>query len=420
MAISKKLGKIGWDSCKYKISVDLTFGDKSNKKLQDVQIIGLYLEKDYDNDHLPIMMLDLAISKIDFLKIDDDTIFHVKIDQYYIHNDDDVNEKKYKKNFIDDKFIRMDIDNNFDTTEELDKLVRKTDGMSDDDLAPSDLTSQKTFVLVKKSDLSLTKKIVNCVLSGVTQEDVVCWALTETKCPNKVLMSNFTNKKVFDQLLLLPMPLMKQLIYLESEYGWYKEGTYIFLDYDTFYIIRKNGEFTAWRKNEEPVICFCINDDKSSDTASNGIIKDNFNIFINVGTKQYRLVDASMVEDQTTGTNMILVNTSDGSSKVIKSDTKTLDGGSYVTKMHHGHNPYIESQYKRMKKENDHIWEITCNNIDISCFTPNKMYGFVSDVTKINKKLQGKYRISSIKTSFVKNGNTFNNTSIIRVKRTSL
>ena len=419
MSISKilKLSKSSWYSCKYEMNLEIILGDGEVIKLQNSQIVGMYLEKDYDNDHLPILRIDLAIGRLVRNKIDDDTVFHLKVTQFYLENNDTDSEKKERKVFIDEKFTRIDFGTPPDTNEDLERKVRESNGMSDYEVAPHDLTSQETFVLVKKRDLSFTKKLVNGVLANVTMEEAVRWSLVNAKCQNNILMSNFTNTERHNELLLPTKPLLEQLIYMEQEYGWHTEGTYIFVDFDTFYIIRKNGKSTAWKKNEPTSVSFCIVGSLSKDSGSEGIIRQNSNIYVNVGSEQYKLVDASIVGDQIDGTNLILFNTSNGTYTKLETGTNSIDGGAYTSKMYHGHNPYVTKQFNRMKHENDHIWELSCKNIDISQFTPNKQYTFLSDVTKINKTLSGFYRISSIKTSFVKNGDYFDTTSTVRVKR---
>lgn len=420
MAISDKLNltNTAWLSCKYTINMEIIFSDKTVRKLQDIQVTGLYLEKDYDNDHLPVLMIDLMLTKLDRNKVDDNTLFHLIIKQYYLDNDDDTATKRHPKTYLDDTFVRIDFGTQPDTTESLEKKSRDAEGLKDGELSTTDLTVQTTYVLVKRSDLAMTKKFINGVLCNVTMQDAVCWMLSKAGCPNKVLMSNFTNTETQEELLLQPKQLLQQMIFLEEEYGWHKEGTYIFLDFDTFYIIRKNGLPSAWKKNEPKEVCFCISDAQSQDSANNGVIVQNDIIYINVGIEQYHMMDASIVEDQISGTNMILFNTTTGSSSIINSGSKSLDTqGSYTNRMYHGHNPYVENQFKRMKMENNNIWEVTCLNSDISYFTPQRHFTFLSDTTKISNTLKGSYRISNVKTTFIKSGNFFNNTSIVMVKR---
>lgn len=421
MSISSRLNldKNSWSSCKYDISISITFSDGTVRNLETVQIAGIFLEKNYDRDKLPILMVDLSLSKLDENAIDDDTIFHIRMDQYYLENNDTNKEKKSKKIFINDNFKRLDPKTTVDTSEKIDKKARKANKLSDSDLSINDLTSKRTYVLVKKSDLELSKKMINAVLSNVDQETIVKYILMKGRCPNKVLMSNFTNKTVHDEIILHPKPLLEELMYLEDEYGWHQEGSYIFIDYDTFYIVRKNGKASVWRKNELTSVCFCISDVTSEDNVSSGIIQQDNILYMNIGTGQYRLLNPNEIEDQTSGTNVILYNTSDGTSETIESGTKGIDGtGAYTTKMYHGHNPYTKNQFIIRKRENQHIWELTCTNGDLSYFTPNKQFSFISDVSSINEDLKGTYRISSMQVNFIKSGEHFDTTSTVRVKRT--
>ena len=100
--------------------------------------------------------------------------------------------------------------------------------MSENDVSPNDLGEQRTYTLVKKSMLVLTKKVNNGVLQNVTMLGAVSWLLSKSGCSRNVLMSNFTNNESHKELLILPKTLLSQLLFLESEYGWYKEGTCIF------------------------------------------------------------------------------------------------------------------------------------------------------------------------------------------------
>lgn len=421
MAISDKLGVSdkSWYSCKYEINVNLTFSDGTTRKLKQLQIVGLYIEKDYDNDHLPIMMIDLALSSLDRKKVDKDTKFHVRINQFYLKNNDDTQEKRSKKIYINDTFIRLDSDVIIDTNNKIEKKLRDSDKLSDDDLSVNDITTKTTYVLVKKSDLKLTKKITNAVLANINQETLIKYVLVKGGCSNKVLISNLVNKTTYNEFILQPKTVLEQLIYLEYEYGWYPEGAYIFIDYDTLYIIRKSGKPSAWRKNEVTSVCYCISDVTSKDTIASGIIMQDKTMYVNIGTDQYSKVDTVDIDDQINGSNVVLFNTSTGKTETITSGAGGLDGtGSYSTKMYHGHNSYLKKQFTLRKKENKHVWDITCTNGDISYFVPNKQFTFISDVSKINNKLKGTYRISSLKVNFAKNGNYFDTTSTIRVKRT--
>ena len=419
MSIAEKLDieNNPWKSCRYKISVEIHFSDKTERVLQPSQITGLYLEKDYDVDHLPVMMLDLAIGNEMAAKIKSDllTEFHVKILQYYI--EEGTNEKKGSRIYLNDVFVAPRLDTTPDSASKMDEKSREKDGFDDDSLSVYDMQSQETYILIRKKDMTFTKKMTNAVLNNVTILDAVAYLLSFTKCKGNVLLSNFTNVKKHEELLLPPKPLLSQLMFLEEEYGWHKEGSYLFLDFGLLYIIRKNAKCTAWRKNEPKKICFCISEVTSSDTVSKGIIKKKDTVYVNIGTDQYELKDGSAVGDQILGANMILTNTTTGKTEKVESGVTTYDNGSYTSKTYHGHNPYIKEQFVRTKLEAENQIVLTCLNGDLTYFTPNKQYTFLTDLTKIAPNFKGSYRMGSIKTSFVKNGDYYDTTSIMIVKR---
>lgn len=424
MSITKKLNieNPAWKSCQYELRVSLKFSDGVTRQLKPSQITGLYLEKDYDNDHLPVLMLDLALSKKDDNHINADvhTEFRLSIIQYYVETSEEGDgngEKKNPQTYLSDTFVSLRLKNTPDNSSKMDQLVRDEDEIDDDSVAPADMVSQTTHVLVRKKDLTLSKKMTNEVLSNASMLDTIAILCSKCGCSRNVLLSNLTNNTKHSELLLEPRQFLAQLIFLESEYGWHREGTYLFLDFGLLYIIRKNARCTVWRKNEAKKVCFCISESTSGDNVPKGVIPAGSIVYYNIGTDQYESADASLVGDQIEGNNVLLVNTSTGSASSIESGITSYDGGSYATKSYHGHNPYVKEQFVRKKQEAESQIQLTCINGDLNYLTPNKQYCFLTDVTEMVSQLKGNYRLGCIKTSFVKNGGYFDATSIITVKR---
>lgn len=404
-----------WKSCKYEVSVEIKFSDGTVRSLQKPQITGLYLEKDFDADHLPILMLDLALSKLDENALDDKTEFNIKMRQFYIEGENE--EKKDLRFFLNDTFVKLDYGTNPNASDKIDREIRESSGYKDGDVAPEDLASQTTFPLVKKSDLILSKNIVNGNLSNVTQRDVFFWMLSNAGCRKNMLVSNFTNPASIKELVVHPRGLLKSLVYMESEYGWHQEGTYIFLDYDALYAIRMNGLCTAWRPNEPKVICFCISETTSSDNVPSGVQVQNNTVYYNIGMDQFATTSGSEISDQIEGNNLLLINTSNGGASNVQADVKSYGSGAYSTKSYHGHNPYVKEQHNRRKLEQENQIKLTCTNGDISFLTPNKQVSILTDVTSIANRFRGNYRLASFKMALVKNGEYFDSSTEVIVKR---
>ena len=91
--------------------------------------------------------------------------------------------------------------------------------------------------------MTAVRTIVNDVLNNVNLTTAFAYIMTKVGMKN-VLMSNFDNTDVIPELLLLPIPALSELIYLSNYYGLHKEGTQIFMDFDTTYINRMSGKST--------------------------------------------------------------------------------------------------------------------------------------------------------------------------------
>lgn len=408
-SISSKLDIPGnWKTCQYKIAVGIYF-DTGYRDLNSVQIAGLLLEKNYDKLHLPIMLLDLVLGEEDTNAIGPGTRFNIRITQYYKEDSD--SEKSEGKTYLSGTFIQMNIEDRASTKQ---RLIKKKKRLSDSEkkVDPEELTKQTTYVLLKESDLDMSKKMVNEVMTGVDMYDTVMFLLSKYG-NSKLMISNFTNMATHDELLLKPNQLLKTLIELEAEYGWHKEGTYLFLDFGMLYIVRKNAECTVWVHGEPKVICFCINDVASSDNIPRGVKKTTKKVYYNIGRNQCDFSNSTKVGDHIDGGNAFVVDESSGTMKTFNGIGKNASLKSY-----RGNNPYVAIQYKRNKREENNQVTLTCINGDLSYLTPNKQYVFLTDVADLikSKRLDGDYRLSSIRTSFAKNGPWFDTVSEINVK----
>ncbi len=412
--LDKVSGGEKWKACKYSINISLKFEDGTVRKLHTTQILSLYIEKDFDTDHLPIMMVDLALSTIDQNLVNSKTEFQVQIKQFYIEESE--GEKKSQKYFLNDTFVKMDYGKSPDSAAKINKDIRKEEYLSDDDVAPVDLTNKVSYTLYKKSDLALTKTIVNGNLSNVTQLKILAWMIQKSGCRKRFLLSNFTNSKEVKEIMVHPKGFLESMIETEKEYGWHTEGTYIFFDYDLLYIIRMNGKCTAWQQNEPKTLCFCITSSTSSDNIPTGVLPKNDTIYYNIGGDQYKTSVSTDINEHIEGSNVILVNTSDGSTSNVSGGSS---GGSYQAKSYHGHNPYVSEQHKRRQSELANQVTLVCMNGDIGYLTPNKAVKILTDMTENVSKFNGDFRLAEIKVSFGKNGEFFDNAARIVLKKVS-
>ena len=63
-------------------------------------------------------------------------------------------------------------------------------------------------------------------------------------------MSPFDNDKVFDNIVLPPQSIERQLKYLNNNYGFHEYGTLLFFGLMYSYVLNCNGRCTAYDDND--------------------------------------------------------------------------------------------------------------------------------------------------------------------------
>lgn len=233
-------------------------------------------------------------------------------------------------------------------------------------------------------------------------------------------MSNITNTERHAEFLVQPKGYLENMLFLEKEFGWHPEGTCIFFDYDVLYVVRKSGTPTAWRVNEPKELCFCITEATDSDNVPSGVIKKNNIVYFNLGNDQYHRINAATIADQVEGKNMLLVNTTNtGNSSNVQSQIGAYGNGAYSVKSYHGHNPYVEQQHNIRKLEQENTFQLICLNADLGFLTPNKQITVATNVTSVAKEFGGNYRLGGFKSTFIKDGDYFDSTTEVIIKKTS-
>lgn len=404
-----------WRQYEYLIDCTITIPDVGSYTLNQLQIEGIYLEKDFDNDHLPVLLLDLSISKLMELRImkhAEDTTFALTITSY-IRDPENPDMIMDKVKIISGEFHTIIPDVTPDTERQLRKILRENNDSDDNEFALEDTLNKVTYILIKSDAAKASRTIVNNVLTNVNLTTAYAYILTAAGIKN-VLMSNFDNTDVIPEMLLLPIPALNELIYLENYYGLHREGTQIFMDFDTTYINRMNGQCTVWKRNEVKNVTFFIGNMMNAQNIVCGSFVSGDTTFVNVDKDSYRLGDDSSSADQLIGQNITLVN--EDTTEV----TNVNAGGEFTTvKTTFGHNKYINEQLVFRKNENKRIIHIMCTYINISCLTPNKQYRFITDDSEIVEDLGGTYRMSSWNTTFVREGNHFITATVATLKRVS-
>ena len=417
MATEGTISPNDWNEYEYDINISVS-NNGELIELKPIQIQSLLIEKDYDKSNLPVVILSISKAASSPL-FDNKTEFIISIDKFIAvkNKKGEIIQKKNKSNVLRDIFSPIVTDMTT-TINGLDDVAAKENNIKRNELTAEDLTSQRKYTLFRKSDLLASKYIYNDILKDINMTDTIALLMSKAGV-SKVLMTNLDNTDKIPELLCLPIGLIQQLNYLKNYYGWHKEDSMIFMDFDVTYIIRMNGKCTAWRQGEPKLITFYIDTVIKGDNVTSGMMYVGSDIYMNVGSNNYIQEDATSVVEQTTGTNTIIVNDDDASVSTIDGTaSNTLsETGSTTIKTTTGHNPYLKNWVKYRSKEQSGVITLTCNNIDSFLLTPNKEYRLAAGKTKVAKDVKGTYRLSSITTAFGKDGNSFSSKTNVTLKK---
>lgn len=390
-----------WDAVEYRITrLDIKYG-KSTANINTGQIQNFYIEKDFDNDTFPIFLMNIAMSEDMYRYIcrnGNDTVFTIVIQTEV---NDGTSNKTKRSMFITDKFVPLGLDDTGYTGENMDKKAKSTK-VSDLNEQTVDMFNQNfTFILVRDKDIRCSKKIINKVLTETALTDAIGYLLTKGDA-KRVLMSALDNTRTYNELVLLPLSLIEQLHYLNSFYGFYKEGAQIFFDFDRLYILENTAKCTAYESNEIQTVTFKVYGKDNGSNFSSGSYQDNVNKKAYIKASSMEIIDATKVVDSTVGTNSIIL---DSSGNTINTSS-TDDGNSNIVSTI-SHNPYLKSEAQLRSKELKNVVTISCSDINMNLLKPNRQYKIISTESKISAQTNGYYRLKSMVSFFSKNGDGF-------------
>ena len=147
-----KLSEIVFQNFEYVIdSISIQCKGKEHK-IEPIQLNNLYIEKDYDKDHLPVILLQLVMADelyYDICHNRDTTVFTLVLKSQISVSE---RVKTSGSIFISDKFVSLDNDNTpFQHKKTYDMVKEKSSAGVHSTL--TNFTNVRTFILGRKSDL---------------------------------------------------------------------------------------------------------------------------------------------------------------------------------------------------------------------------------------------------------------------------
>lgn len=402
---SEKLDKTKWKIFKYSIgSLTLNIGDEEPIKLEPTLIQSLYIEKDYDKDFLPIIIMNILLSDELNYKIyanQDTSFFNLQVKGET--DNDGRGDDSIVYDYINDKFIVLPTQSTPNINQvELDNM-KQSSTYGEGQFTLQDVSTVRTYILARKSDLTSTKNIVNKVLSSSNMLTAVSYLMSKSGCSN-ILMSPPDNSTAYKELILLPIPLCNQLKYLDNYYGIYKHGALFFFDLDRIYIVKKDANCTAYDKTEAKTVEITVHGSDTGEFIEKGSWTDDKNRigYIDISSADFEISDKTSTSNEYVGDNSLIIN-----NNATNSDAISNNSGSFNIITTSTHNQYCTQERQLRLKELSCVVTAMLNNCDLRLLKPNKKFKINSSSSKANKQINSLFRLSSLKLSFVKNGNLF-------------
>ena len=413
---------------KYKVKeIDLLLADGTSVNIPSERFREISIEHDYITNLFPLIKIGITVSSetyYNIMKNKNDSKIFLRIDRNYESlslSGEDSNrelgialkiedwEESLYRNWLNGTFeILMD-----DNTENLQNSRELEEAKDNYEVIKND-NSDNLDHIVNDVDLylfgSLGKmtKTVSKVFSNVNVTDAVCWLMTEANLSN-LIMQNPDNVTLYPTLFIPELSISKALAWVDAYYGFYKNGSLIYLDTDYSYILPFSKTRTAVIPNDNGKVNIIIPKSDSSDnvTAAGSLIRssDSLNHYIICPFDSIKIDNASLSNDYINGTNATSVDSYTGEQTTAEANANTKTT-SPVTQVNENttENVFYAQTKAAIATALSTVVEITISDYDISVLKPNKLYSLIFEDTTYTDKYKGDYIITSAKHIFEKQG----------------
>lgn len=380
-------------------------GDLDTYNVNIGSIAAITIEKDYDRDSFPVFCVSVNIPQVvwyNILQNKTTTKVRIRIDSF-----EDNRGMLIPNPLIDDVFTIFTNENTPFLDKDLYDKSKITDGSGEHSM--TDFRQTYNLYLFNQTSLAGSKKIINEVIKSSDMQ-TLCSYLLSSSGFSKVLMTKMENTTVYKEIILLPISIIQNILYLEQQYGFYHYGATLFFDFDCVYLYkRKSGLSSANRKAEDKKTLIQVN--KSINPYSFGpgsyLDSETKTYILNITKDKVTILNEAMIHDQTGGNKVTMVNTSSGGVKKVDPPTEQVGDGSSRLLYNAYYNPFIDKTLGYRLAELNWIIYVQFSDIDIRALGLNKLFTFKFEDNEIQKKYGGGYRIKKSLFSFIKQGEYF-------------
>ena len=194
------------------------------------RIKSLNIMSDYTSYIFPVSYIDLFITIDEFRTItQQDIVLVLTLKKLSLNDESDQLIDNYEYIFKDKVFDVVNEDN---------LIIQKTSSKDSEKYEQANLVTCR-FALLAKEDITANKvnvygNFINCDLGNV-----VSYLVTKLNQEKKTVIQDLDNTKVYDQITIPFNTALRNLVYLDTVYGLYKNGLKLFMDFNKNYILNK-------------------------------------------------------------------------------------------------------------------------------------------------------------------------------------
>ena len=384
---------------KYRVdNFDVMFENGDIEKLNGDMVTHLYIEKDFDELYFPIVNISIMMRDELYhrIKQENETVqFRVRI----IKNiyDQDFKFLKYELYFNEIFRCFKDKENVIEDNENVESK-KSTEG--DESVTLGNNT--RDFYLFT-DEVTKCKKFFNLSIESALLSDLLIYLIGETGI-NKLLMTKLENNPTLKDITVPSGNVIDAINYLNNLKSLYKKGMTLFFDVDTTYLIDRNYQCTAWRKNEIKITHVHVANKQSNDSQLNGyfINKDRKQTHVFANTDRLEVRNTNITSNQINGNKVRIIDSKAGSTQSVGGQTTSvIKNNDHLLTIKDG-NAFAASELKVRMEENECICGITLIGVDTEVVSPNKEVLVTFEDSKLQKQYGGNYRISKTITILTK------------------
>lgn len=393
--------------CKYKISTFILYIGNEEFEV-DPRFIGeILIEKKYEEFEHPYFHLTFGVPNRIYRKMREKSTLlsaHITIKIAKFRQDDiaNISETPPEEDFINKDFKLLIPESTPILTTPFQETIEEELEL-ENDTGNVQHTTNLSAILYNDENLKACEAICNQVITSCTLTDALTKELQDAGFRN-VLLSPATNETMYREFMLLPMRADESIESICNDYGLHTEGTMIFFDYDINYILRKNGQCTAWRPMEIKKTYVIYNPYMDNGKVTQGCCCDDDEKAYYVTMQSCKMVEASAILNENYATGFISVDSKTGESVKKIADTTTFPGhgnkANRVIKTNFGDQRTAEAVKKWAEAQSTN-WNVVIDSVDLAMLTPNKQFQLVFLSPKLSS-YTGTYRITSLVAKFNK------------------